>query len=85
MKRFACLSIFIFALLFNQVAFSQIEIRKPFMVDSINNKGEKFNINNLLQVPSLKDLEKENSFETIVMNQTTSIDFSKGKSKLIKT
>jgi asparagine synthase (glutamine-hydrolysing) len=49
MKRFACLSIFIFALLFNQIAFSQIEIRKPFMVDSINNKGEKFNINNLLQ------------------------------------
>ncbi len=85
MKRFACLSIFIFALLFNQVAFSQIEIRKPFMVDSINNKGEKFNINNLLQVPSLKDLEKENSFETIVINQTTSIDFSKGKSYFIKT
>ncbi|HBN06913.1 MAG TPA: hypothetical protein DD434_14185, partial [Bacteroidales bacterium] len=55
------------------------------MVDSINNKGEKFNINNLLQIPSLKDLEQENNFETIVVNQTTNIDLPKDKSNLIKT
>ncbi|MBP1645641.1 MAG: family peptidase [Bacteroidetes bacterium] len=85
MRRLIYLSFCLFTILNSQIAFSQIEIRKPFMVDSINNKGEKFNINNLLQIPSLKDLEQENYFETIFVNQTTNIDLPKGKSNLIKT
>lgn len=85
MRRLIYLSICLFIILNSQIAFSQVEIRKPFMVDSINNKGEKFDINNLLQIPSLKDLEKKNNFETVVFNKTTEIEFSKDKSNLIKT
>ncbi|MDD2530748.1 MAG: prolyl oligopeptidase family serine peptidase [Bacteroidales bacterium] len=84
MKRLIFLSFFLFVLLNTEIAFSQIEIRKPFMVDSTNNKGEKFNMDNLLQVPSLKELTVENKYEKILFNQTLNM-VVKEESFLIKT
>lgn len=82
MKRIIYFTLLLFALSISKSSFSQIEIRKPFMVDSINNKGEKFNSDYLLQAPSLKDLEGE--FSSFEINQTISIP-SKENALILKT
>ena len=47
-------------------SFAQIEIRQPFMIDSTNNKGEKFNYNSVLQIPPVEQLKKKNIFKSVV-------------------
>lgn len=53
MKKNFKFLICLFALLIGFESYSQNLVRTPFILDSTNNKGEKFNVNSFLNIPSL--------------------------------
>jgi dipeptidyl aminopeptidase/acylaminoacyl peptidase len=66
-------------------SYSQVGLRMPFMVDSVNNKGEKFDTNSLIQIPSLKLLEKDNLFSRVPLNQSVKIDMPNNAALFVST
>ena len=74
MKKILCLAIYFIALLIGLQANSQVELREPFIMDSINNKGEKFDISSLVEIPSYKILNCCNHFPFIQEDQVIRLD-----------
>ncbi|MFA7131759.1 MAG: prolyl oligopeptidase family serine peptidase [Bacteroidales bacterium] len=85
MKRFFRFSMLMLACFLGVNSFAQIEIRQPFMIDSTNNKGEKFNYNSVLQIPPVEQLKKKNIFKSVVENEVVNIEVSSGNSYKINT
>lgn len=67
----------VFLLLGNITLFSQFEIRTPLMMDSTNNKGEKFDMFSYLKVPSLISLSELGPNKLITLGENYSIESPK--------
>lgn len=74
MKRIISLTIYFVALLIGIQAYSQTELRQPFIMDTINNKGEKLDITSFIGVPSYENLKTSKNFITIDENQLIKIE-----------
>lgn len=85
MKRIISLTIYFVALLIGLQAYSQIELRQPFMMDTINNKGEKFDITFLIQVPSYENLKTSKNFIVIDENELINIATPKENGFMVNT
>ena len=85
MKRVISLTICLFALLMGSEAFSQIELRQPFIMDTVNNKGEKLDFTTLIQVPSYDNLKTSKQFPIIEENQVITISPPKENGYKINT
>lgn len=74
MKHFFKFTLLVLACFVGLNSFAQIQIRQPFMIDSTNNKGEKFNYNSVLQIPPIAKLKKKNNFKPVLENEVVSIE-----------
>lgn len=84
MKKNFKFLICLFALLIGFESYSQNLVRTPFILDSTNNKGEKFNVNSFLNIPSLEELRTKDKYKYVNEGELVSIESPKENSfKLI--
>lgn len=74
MKRISSMAIYFIALLIGLQVYSQGELRQPFIMDTVNNKGEKLDLSSLMNIPDYKKFYCCNHFPIITENELVDIE-----------
>ena len=70
MKRIKTLALFMLLTFCGLSSYSQIVYTQPFFLDSINNKGEKFDNNCFLHIPSFDMLKESDTYKKVGLKET---------------